>query len=146
MEAVRTSETSVDNHFTRQYNPEDNSEHHTRRRENLKYHKLQSSLSAIRSQLETGTFQIRSRSLNLSTQKYGSRLWPQDEGNYHSFNQELKITSCRPTLLWHPWALPLPCIICYGFDEWLIGSSRPPSTICNDEGQSNLRYSCEQSK
>jgi hypothetical protein len=36
MEAVRTSETSVDNHFTWQYNPEDNSEHHTRRRENLK--------------------------------------------------------------------------------------------------------------
>jgi hypothetical protein len=34
MEAVRTSETSVDNHFTRQYIPEDNSEHHTRRREN----------------------------------------------------------------------------------------------------------------
>jgi hypothetical protein len=29
MEAVRTSETSVDNHFTRQYIPEDNSEHHT---------------------------------------------------------------------------------------------------------------------
>jgi hypothetical protein len=28
----------VDNHFTRQYNPEDNSEHHTRRRENLKSH------------------------------------------------------------------------------------------------------------
>jgi hypothetical protein len=36
MEAVRTSETSVDNHFTRQYIPEDNSEHQTRRRENLK--------------------------------------------------------------------------------------------------------------
>jgi hypothetical protein len=36
MEAVRTSETSVDNHFTRQYIPEDNSQHHTRRRENLK--------------------------------------------------------------------------------------------------------------
>jgi hypothetical protein len=30
MEAVRTSETSVDNHFTRQYNPEDSSEHHTK--------------------------------------------------------------------------------------------------------------------
>jgi hypothetical protein len=30
MEAVRTSETSVDSHFTRQYNPEDNSEHHYR--------------------------------------------------------------------------------------------------------------------
>jgi hypothetical protein len=38
MEAVCTSETSVDTHFTRQYEyiPEDNSEHHTRRRENLK--------------------------------------------------------------------------------------------------------------
>jgi hypothetical protein len=40
MEAARTSETSVDNHFTRQYNPEDSSEHHTRRRENLKSHIL----------------------------------------------------------------------------------------------------------
>jgi hypothetical protein len=40
MEAVRTSETSVDNHLTRQYNPEDSSEHHTRRRENLKSHRL----------------------------------------------------------------------------------------------------------
>jgi hypothetical protein len=39
MEAVRTSETSVDNYFTRQYIPEDNSELHTRRRENLKSHK-----------------------------------------------------------------------------------------------------------
>jgi hypothetical protein len=38
MEAVRTSETLVDNHFTRQYNPEDSSEHHTRRRENVKSH------------------------------------------------------------------------------------------------------------
>jgi hypothetical protein len=38
LEAVRTSETSVDNLFTRQYNPEDSSEHHTRRRENLKSH------------------------------------------------------------------------------------------------------------
>jgi hypothetical protein len=38
MEAVRTSETEVGNHFTRQYNPEDSSEHHTRRRENLKSH------------------------------------------------------------------------------------------------------------
>jgi hypothetical protein len=32
---------SVDNHFTRQYNPEDSSEHHTRRRENLKSHKVE---------------------------------------------------------------------------------------------------------
>jgi hypothetical protein len=31
----------VDNHFTRQYIPEDNSEHHTRRRENLKSHENQ---------------------------------------------------------------------------------------------------------
>jgi hypothetical protein len=33
MEAARISETSVDNYFTRQYIPEDNSELHTRRRE-----------------------------------------------------------------------------------------------------------------
>jgi hypothetical protein len=35
-EAARTSETSVDNPFTRQYIPEDKSELYTRRRENLK--------------------------------------------------------------------------------------------------------------
>jgi hypothetical protein len=39
MEAVRTSETSVDNHFTRQYIPEDNSEHH--------YHSVFSSIFNI---------------------------------------------------------------------------------------------------
>jgi hypothetical protein len=38
MEAARTSETSVDNYFTRQYNPEDKSEFQNRRRENLKSH------------------------------------------------------------------------------------------------------------
>jgi hypothetical protein len=37
MEAARTSETSVDSYFTQQYIPEDNSELHTCRRENLKY-------------------------------------------------------------------------------------------------------------
>jgi hypothetical protein len=47
MEAVRTSETSVDNHFTRQYIPEDNSEHHTRRRENLKSHEINASLRIV---------------------------------------------------------------------------------------------------
>jgi hypothetical protein len=41
MEAARTSETSVDNYFTRQYIPEDNSELHTRRRENLKSQKVE---------------------------------------------------------------------------------------------------------
>jgi hypothetical protein len=46
MDAVRTSKTSVDNHFTRQYNPEDSSEHHTRRRENLKSHNVTISLSS----------------------------------------------------------------------------------------------------
>jgi hypothetical protein len=40
MEAVHTSETSVDNLFARHYNPEDSSEHHTRRRENLKSHTI----------------------------------------------------------------------------------------------------------
>jgi hypothetical protein len=38
MEAARTSETSVDNYFTRQYIPEDKSELYTRRRENWKSH------------------------------------------------------------------------------------------------------------
>jgi hypothetical protein len=38
MEAARTSETSVDNYFKRQYIPEDNTKVHTRRRENLKSH------------------------------------------------------------------------------------------------------------
>jgi hypothetical protein len=47
MEAARTSETSVDNHFTRQYNPEDSSEHHTRRRENLKSHIVTKSSSVF---------------------------------------------------------------------------------------------------
>jgi hypothetical protein len=47
MEAVRTTETSVDNHFTRQYNPEDNSEHHTRRRENLKSHTVFDYLNSL---------------------------------------------------------------------------------------------------
>jgi hypothetical protein len=40
METARTSETSVDNYFTRQYIPEDKSELHTRRRENLNSHML----------------------------------------------------------------------------------------------------------
>jgi hypothetical protein len=38
MEAARTSETSVDNYFTRQYIPENKSELHTRRCENFKSH------------------------------------------------------------------------------------------------------------
>jgi hypothetical protein len=38
MEAARTSETSGDNYFTWHYIPEDKSELHTRRRENLKSH------------------------------------------------------------------------------------------------------------
>jgi hypothetical protein len=39
MKATCTSETSVDNDFTRQYIPQDKSELHIRRRENLKTHK-----------------------------------------------------------------------------------------------------------
>jgi hypothetical protein len=41
MEAARTSETLVDNYFTQQYIPEDNSELHTRRCENFKSHKTE---------------------------------------------------------------------------------------------------------
>jgi hypothetical protein len=37
MEAVRTSETSVDNDFTRQYIPEDNSEQKSTGSENMHY-------------------------------------------------------------------------------------------------------------
>jgi hypothetical protein len=37
---ARTSETSVHNHFTRQYIPEDISEHHNRRPEYLKSHMI----------------------------------------------------------------------------------------------------------
>jgi hypothetical protein len=40
MEAVRTSETSVDNHFTRLYNPEDNSEHNKEGLELKRTHQL----------------------------------------------------------------------------------------------------------
>jgi hypothetical protein len=40
MEAARTYETSVENYFTRQYIPEDKSELHIRRRENLKSHNV----------------------------------------------------------------------------------------------------------
>jgi hypothetical protein len=45
-EAVQQGEQHFDNHFTRQYIPEDNSEHHTRRRENLKSHNVKSSLES----------------------------------------------------------------------------------------------------
>jgi hypothetical protein len=47
MEAARTFETSVDNYFTRQYIPEDKSELHTRRRENLKSHMISTVVSCI---------------------------------------------------------------------------------------------------
>jgi hypothetical protein len=37
---IKLYELIKNNYFTRQYNPEDNSEHHTRRRENLKCHTM----------------------------------------------------------------------------------------------------------
>jgi hypothetical protein len=46
-EAARTSETSVDSYFIRQYIPEDKSELHSRRLENLKSHKLEVSLQQM---------------------------------------------------------------------------------------------------
>jgi hypothetical protein len=55
MEAVRTSETSVDNYFTRQYNPEDSSEHHTRRRQNLKSH-MKSKNCAYQKRIDKSAF------------------------------------------------------------------------------------------
>jgi hypothetical protein len=53
MEAVRTSETSVENYFTQQYIPEDNSEHHTRRRENLMSHSAMLYVKAVNFYLTT---------------------------------------------------------------------------------------------
>jgi hypothetical protein len=53
MEAARTSETSVDSYFTRQYIPEDKSELHTRRRENLKSHTVFMSVFPFDSMQET---------------------------------------------------------------------------------------------
>jgi hypothetical protein len=58
LEAVRTSETSVDNHFTRQYIPEDNSEHHTRRLESLKSHILISLCNFLFSLLITDDYSV----------------------------------------------------------------------------------------
>jgi hypothetical protein len=49
MEAERTFETTVDNHFTRQYILEDNSELHTRRLENLKSHTMMLPVYLLRS-------------------------------------------------------------------------------------------------
>jgi hypothetical protein len=54
MEAVRTSETSVDN----QYIPEDNCEHHTRRRENLKSHTNYTSMSCLMSLTLSNTIKL----------------------------------------------------------------------------------------
>jgi hypothetical protein len=45
MEAVRASETSVDNYFTRQYNPEDNSELHVKHK--IKMAKTMSNMSPL---------------------------------------------------------------------------------------------------
>jgi hypothetical protein len=45
MEAALTSETSVENYFTRQYITEDKSELHSRRRENLKSHPVNVALA-----------------------------------------------------------------------------------------------------
>jgi hypothetical protein len=53
MEATRTSETSVDNYFTRQYIPED-SELYTRRRENLKSHISNAKCLQIRHMVSMG--------------------------------------------------------------------------------------------
>jgi hypothetical protein len=68
MEAVRNSETSVDNHFTRQYNPEDSSEHHTRRRENLKSHYFYSDM-IVQAEHYYCMFQTHHSTFTISSQK-----------------------------------------------------------------------------
>jgi hypothetical protein len=47
METARTSETSVDNYFTRQYIPEDKSAIHTRRHENFSLAQLAQQARAL---------------------------------------------------------------------------------------------------
>jgi hypothetical protein len=64
MEAASTTETTVDNYFTRKYIPEDKSELHTRSRENLKSHKLKDSLTLplrliLKSYLTDRLFQVK---------------------------------------------------------------------------------------
>jgi hypothetical protein len=61
MEVVRTSETSADNYFTLQYIPEDNSELHTGRRENLKsegFVRLPSSWSVLHMSVSRALFVV----------------------------------------------------------------------------------------
>jgi hypothetical protein len=67
MEAVRSSQTSVDNNFTRQYIPEDNSEHHTRRRENLKSHTFHSNISLSSSGYGVITQKVTGENINIKT-------------------------------------------------------------------------------
>jgi hypothetical protein len=72
MEAARTTETSVDNYFTRQYIPEDNSEHHTRNRENL-----------IHLMMEAA------RTSETSVDNYFTRQYiPEDNSEHHTRNRE----------------------------------------------------------
>jgi hypothetical protein len=56
MEAARTSETSVDHYFTRQYIPEDKSELHARHRENLKSHETKYAGRMLQSRKAQPTF------------------------------------------------------------------------------------------
>jgi hypothetical protein len=76
---VRTAsiirDETVDNHFTRQYIPEDNSEHHTHRRENLKSHILKVVHTLMICQLKSFVvgwcnFCIHLRSLNILPSPY----------------------------------------------------------------------------
>jgi hypothetical protein len=57
MEAARTSETSLDIQLTRQYIPED-SELHTRRRENMKSHTLTDRSDRCRIHVKSTTTQF----------------------------------------------------------------------------------------
>jgi hypothetical protein len=93
MEAARTSETSVDNYFTRQYIQEDNSEHHTRRRENLKSH-----IAFIWSPLMMEA----ARTSETSVDNYFTRQYiPEDNSELHSRRREnLK---SHIAFIWSPW-------------------------------------------
>jgi hypothetical protein len=72
---ARISETSVNNLFTRQYIPEGNSEHHTRRRKNLKSHMIEAFRDA--------------RTSETSVHNHFTRQYiPEDNSEYHTRRRE----------------------------------------------------------
>jgi hypothetical protein len=81
MEAVRTSETSDYNYFTRHYIPEDNSELHTRHCENLK--------SQMIREVQNCLLGCTARTSETSVDNYFTRQYiPEDNSELHTRHRE----------------------------------------------------------